>query len=320
MTRPLHLPVCLGVLLLFGPAPALSAAEESIVRIGISPGTWWGVNPDDASAAIRAWSKIFIEQRSISIRADARMFESNEALVHSVTSGELEGAGMPTGQFLELENRIQTDGILVITHGGHFTETYVLVSHVASGITNLSQVAGKTLILQMSARTSLAPYWLESLLAGHSLPEAERAFKTIRRAEKPSKAALEVFFRESDLALITLDAFEVACEMNPQLRRQLQIIERSEPVIPSLFFFLSTYQGPQRGQIEQAILTMQTSLAGMQILTVFQGDGMVKLPTSALAQTRNLVEKFHTLCPHLAEPLFEIKTTSLPQAAIKPNL
>ena len=282
--------------------PAVAPAEPTLIRLGIAPGTWWGVNPNDASAAITAWARTIFRQRNLQVDVQTRMFETPEALHEAIKHGEVDGASMLTDQFLGLEPELQPEAVFIATKNREFTERYMLLAHRGSGLTNVSGLPARNLLLQTSARTSLAPYWIETLFARHSLGAPATALKSLTRLESSSKPVLQVFFRQADACVVTASVFDLASELNPQLRKELVVLATSPPVIPALFFFPPAFKAKVRVELEQAILTLSEGPAGQQVLTVFQGDGMLKLPLAVLEESRQLLAEHNRLSPGAEAP------------------
>lgn len=284
----------------FAAISAVNAAEEvpsapagrSLIRIGIAPGTWWGVNPNDAQAAISAWAKTILRQRRIEVDVETRMFDTEETMRDALKAGEIDAVSMLAGQLLELAPELQPEEVFLGTKNHSFTEQYKLLVHRAGGITNVGGVAGRKLVIHASARTSLAPQWIDTLLARNSLRPADEIVGNLTKITSPSKAVLQVFFRQAEACLVTSNVLELACELNPQLRRDLKVLAVSPEVVPSVFFFRAGYNSTARDLLEPAILALHETAAGLQVLTVFQSDGMVKRPLACLEGTRQLLAEY----------------------------
>ena len=230
--------------------------ETNLVRIGIGSGTWGGVNRNDASAAIKVWTKAILSQRGTVVAVETELFETPETGALALKNGQVDAVSMPTEQFLALEPRLRPDTVYVATKDHSFTERFVLLVNRDTGIETLAGLAGRKLLLLANGRTSLAPLWLDTLLAGQSVGSAEKFLGTVTRMENPSKAILQVFFHQAEACLVTSNGFEVACELNPQLRKNLKVLAVSPEVVPALFFFRPDYTASNRQQMESAILTM----------------------------------------------------------------
>ena len=268
------------------------SSQASVIRIGIGPGIWLGVNHNDATAAIRAWTKAILNLGEKSPDVETQVFETPAALGDALKRGQIDAATLLTGHFLGLPPEVQPDAVFLGTKGHAFTEHYVLLVHRDAGISEVAGLAGRKLVFQANARTSLALPWFDALLARHSLGSAETVLASLTKSDSPSKAVMKVFFRQADACLVTSNVFELACELNPQLRKELQVLAVSPAVVPALFFFRADYQSSLRAPMESAIVSMQKTPAGLEVLTVFQSDGMVRCPLTTLDGTRQLLAEY----------------------------
>ena len=126
-------------------------------------------------------------------------------------------------------------------------------------------------------------------MAQQSLGPVEKVLSDIVRSEKASKAVLQVFFHKTDAALVTAEVFAIACELNPQLHRDLVAIASSPEVVPSIFFFRPGLTFRFHEELETAILHAHESPAGLEVLTVFQGDSMIRQPVGCLEGARQII-------------------------------
>jgi hypothetical protein len=65
-----------------------------------------------------------------------------------------------------------------------------------------------------------------------------------------------------------------------------------------LFFFRPSYIPQMRDRLESAILSMNATPAGREVLTVFQSDGMMKCQVSCLESTRQLLAEYDRARKH----------------------
>ena len=286
----------------------------NLVRIGIDLGTWGGVNRNDANAAIMAWAKVIMKQRGDPVEIETQMFDTPAAARDALAQSRVDAVTMLTDQFLSLEPGLQLDAVYLAARDHSVTERYVLLVHRDAGIAQVGGLAGRKLVLQANARTSLALPWLDVLLARHSLGPAATALGALTKSDTPSKAVLKVFFHQADACLVTSNVFELACELNPQLRKELKVLAVSPEVVPTLFFFRPDFVSSVRHELEPAILDLHKSPAGIQVLTVFQCDRMMRCPLTSLDSTRELLAEYERSRQlSVAE-----KPTNAPPTASKP--
>ena len=115
------------------------------------------------------------------------------------------------------------------------------------------------------------------------------AFANVTAVGKPSRLVLPVFFGQADACVVTQRSFEVMKELNPQLGRQLSVIARSVPVVPSFLCFRAGVSPQLRERYVNVARKMQTTVSGLQLLTIFQSDSLAVLPPESLESARALL-------------------------------
>lgn len=273
----------------------LSPAPPSSVRLGLSSDVWTGFNPNDANAAIRAWAQTILKQQGTLVGVENQIFRDVDQLASAVREGKIDGASILSETFLALDPKLRPGYVFLVTKQSTPFEQYVALVHRASGLANAHDLRGRKILLHHGPRMSLAPQWLETILASplEGLPEG--ATKGVVRMESASRSVLGVFFRQSDACVVTTNAFALACELNPQLRRDLRVVAMSPAIVPTVFMFCPGYTGEVRDKLESAIVTLHTTPAGQQVLAVFQCDRMERYPVACLESTRQMLTEYHQL-------------------------
>jgi hypothetical protein len=91
----------------------------------------------------------------------------------------------------------------------------VLLTRNSDGLHPLADLRGKRLIAPSGRRTGLAEEWLNNLLSESNLPMSQEFFGQIRTTHKISGAVLPVFFKQTDVCLVTQSGFETMSQLNP---------------------------------------------------------------------------------------------------------
>jgi ABC-type phosphate/phosphonate transport system substrate-binding protein len=282
------------------PEPAPAAGRT--VRLGIAQGMWNGVNPNDARAAIQAWTGSILKQRGNTAKVETRVFAEVERLANALADGEIDGASLQTDRFLALPPALRPTHVFVAARQGSISDRYVILAHAAGGFTNVSQLPGRTMVIHDGARTCLAQPWIENILGGTADSLPQRAPRGVARCENALRTVLQVFFRQFDTAVVTSNAFDLACELNPQIRREVRVLAVSPMIVPNVFFFRTSYTGPEKEQLETAIAELHTTADGRQVLTVFQCDRMVRQPVACLDSTKGVLAEHERLRKTAGEP------------------
>lgn len=259
---------------------AAESGHDAVFRIGISSRTFEKINRNDAIAALKAWAATVVRERDLPEQPEVAWFDPVEDLRTAFHHGQLDAVTVTVEESMMLD--VQPEAVFLPATEQGFHVRYAVLVHRKGGITGLKELMGETVVMHDGQRMVLARPWLETAMAG-------RRFGDLTTVENPSKAILQVYFRQSRAALVTTDAFDLACELNPQLREDLKVLSVSPPFITSFFFFRPAFQGRSRERIEAAITELHTTPGGRQVLTVFQSSRMEKHPASILDATRQFL-------------------------------
>jgi phosphonate transport system substrate-binding protein len=240
------------------------------------------VNENDAKAAVKAWGQTVARERRIPVDPDPTIYKDTAALLAALRSKTVDAVGITLVDYAVLSLEIRFAPIFVTQVGGKPSEQYLLLVHQDSHIDRLTDLRGHSLTLHQNPRTCLAQPWLDTLLAQNGgKPTAEFVGK-ITQSLKLSKAILPVFFRQSDACVVTRTGFETMVELNPQLGKQLKIIASSPEVVPAVFCFREDYSPIFKEDLFAGIRDLHKSVAGQQVLTVFQSVKIEDQPASCL--------------------------------------
>jgi ABC-type phosphate/phosphonate transport system substrate-binding protein len=270
--------------------------EIETIHICLSSNTFKGANRNDAQSAIKAWGKAIFDQRGIKADVQTNITDHIEDLSDALRTGKTDAAAMLTDEFHKID--VKPDTVYVTSRNKSLREQYVILVGNHSGIEKVSNLGRKRLVRFNHSRMCLSLPWLEILMAENAMGAAETEFAAISEIDNASRTVLQVFFRQADACLVTTDIFKISSEMNPQIGKELRVLVESPKVVSSLFFFRPGYVSNVREQLEAAIVSLNETPAGQQVLTVFQGDGMVKQPISYLEDSRQLLEAAERLRSH----------------------
>jgi len=269
--------------------PAFLAAQDTAsrqeaaesIRIVLSPGSFAGVNHNDVLAAIKTWARVILKQQGVDMEVESRISDSPEELAEALRNGQTDAVSMPVDELLNL--KVMPEYVFLAIRKNSFTEQYIILVHRNSGINDVHDLRGRKILLYNNPRMCLAPAWVASITG---LPKTESIGMT--RIDNISRTVLPVFFHQADACVVTAIGFEIACELNPQLLKDLRVLATSPEVVSSVFFFRPGYVSHVKDKLETAMLTLQETPAGQQLLMMFQGDAVVKQPISCLESSRQL--------------------------------
>lgn len=290
----LLLAISLGVPVRAEDAPVAAEAERP-ARIGFSRNMFRGVNENDARASLRSYTAALSRDLHIPVATDPVMFEGLVALRALLRDNAMDTISLTTDEFFEVEGELLPTPLLISTVDGQSTEEYVLAVHRDSGLARVADLRGRRLLLLDTMRASLAPEWLEVLLATEGLGPPAAFFGEVSLVAKPAKVALPVFFRQEDACVLTRRALDLLGELNPQVAAQLRILATSAKIVPAVTCFRRNIAPAQADRVTAAVLRSHLWPSGKQVMTIFQCDRVEAQPSSLLENARELWTAYRQL-------------------------
>lgn len=263
------------------------------IRFGFTGVTLGSINENDATAAIRIWTHRLTRELNIPADPIVHIYKTFPDLVKDLGESRVDVLYMTTPQWFQVRHLVSEDGLLAVEQSAVIAEEYVLLVHKDNQIKDIQHLRQKSLRVLDNARTSLSRYWLSHFMLERGLGRYEDYFKSVTLVKNLSKAALPVFFNQSDACLVTRSGFETLAELNPQIARLLEPLAVSRPYVPVTFCFRKNYQSPLKQLLLKDMQKLVESSSGGQLLTIFQMDGMQRISVEDLAGILSLLKDGH---------------------------
>jgi len=281
----LVLPLCMG----FSSAGRAANSEgPRTFHIAMSASIFTGVNENDARAAMKAWAIGVIKQRKLDLGIEVLVYRNLSELTSALRSQQLDAFTISVAEYFSLESKIGPCTLFGAQYGPSIGETYVLLAHEGGAIQKLSDLRGRTLVLQGDVRGCLAIPWLDELgmqAAGRPLSQFCRK---VDSSPKPGQVVLPVFFRQADACVVTQKVFATMSELNPQIGKSLRVLASSREFIPVILCVRHTLDPKRMEMVLDALRHLHESPEGRQSLNNFGTERMIELQPSDLNSTRML--------------------------------
>ena len=278
------------VFLLCGTCTGEDGENIKPFRIGFSRSLFTNVNENDAKASIRAWAKAIADEYSIDVDPSARILTNFQDIHRALIDRQIDSIALQFEEYLDISGNFETEHWFLTRTSGKLYEEYLLLAPVNGKIRYFEDLKGNNLILHNSFRTSLAVYWLKSILKGGDISYNDLETNVeITKVGNISKAVLSVFFGKVDACIVTNSGFNTMVELNPQIGRKLHVIMKSPSLIPAIFCFRKNFDSPQKEKILTAFRELHTTIAGQQVLTIFQAEALVEVEETDISTTKKFI-------------------------------
>ncbi len=141
---------------------------------------------------------------------------------------------------------------------------------------------------------------IESLYLNVKLQEsfhqnANQFFKKNIFLKNYAKAILKLFFKKADVALVTQEAFDLASELNPQIKKRLKVIDRYDVKLITMGLFRKDVSKNIIDKFMSTVVKLHLTPRGKQILTIYKADHIISGKVSELISIKKLYRKYLTL-------------------------
>lgn len=277
--------------------PAPSAGEAVPLHVGISHSVFRNTNYNDAVAAYRIFLQRIAARQGHAAEIEVSVFDDRDAfaLALSDSARPLHLSVVMAWDFLQMDLPATIQPQFVVagqdTPGRH----YCLLTHRQSGLHQLGDLQGKSLLDFDIGPGTQGWNWLNIVLNEAGLPPATAWFGEISGTAKVSATVLPVFFRTRDACIIDEPSFALMSELNPQVSRDLQVVARSD-ALADVVICLSESGWPDdrfRHDIITALGDLPASPEGRQLLTLFKISRLVPFEPRYLDASRALLARLH---------------------------
>jgi ABC-type phosphate/phosphonate transport system substrate-binding protein len=211
-------------------------ANDNISRFGFLSYSNINLNFKDARDSLSSW----IEDLGLSnnIKVSVEFYNTLDELFFAYKNGKLDMIVISFSDFYKNKtflNNISKDYWSATFNEEKYTQFY-LVSLKEKNINSFKDIQNATLSLEKY--DTVSKLWFDKNSLTTNNKDSEKILKKIYFETKESTPLLNVFFKKSDLAIVTKDSWNSMVQLNPSIEKKIKIIERSEKIfLPFICFF-----------------------------------------------------------------------------------
>lgn len=138
---------------------------------------------------------------------------------------------MSSFDYFKYRDTVHLEPILNPTKVDAGIEYLLLLVLKGQSLSTIRQKGERFLILEAGANGVLSKIWLDTLLHNSGYAQIDQFFTKIKQVGKSSRAVLPVFFKQADACVVTRQALKMIQELNPQIGKQVTLIDQSEGLV-----------------------------------------------------------------------------------------
>lgn len=281
-------------MLLFCRSSALTAAESVVnppIQVGGSVDALHDTSVTDAEIGFKLiFNAMLVEaNESFSIK----IYDSHEELLENFKSGKIQAVYTSSLKLLELGDWVHPTGRYVVQYGPYLKQRYLLLVRNNQKIANLADLRGKK--LSIAAGHVVGERFLNVKLLQQGLTESEQFFGEIERVKEVNTAVVNLFFGQADAALVPEFSYELACELNPQLRSSISVFFSSSPMVYEVIGLRYDFPQERIDRIEPHIFGIELSKRIERLFKTFRVNRLYRLNEETLKEVIELNKTYYAL-------------------------
>jgi len=252
------------------------------------------VNINDAYAALKVWVSELCKVSRNKFEAVPEIIDNIEDIPNLPDKGNILLINMNIKDFVEYREKLKLEGAYLPANNGNIYNNYILLTRNEDN--NITKLKGKILGLQITPLAEIQNEWLDVFLNNSRYGLKEKFFKNIKRFDNDSQLILGVFFGKIDACVTSKSAYDLMCELNPQIAKKLSIIADSPGLLNSISCFTNDFINPEHRKF--AIENAQRLISypgGKQIMTLTNTQQIILYKEEYLENTIKILSKYKSI-------------------------
>jgi len=212
---------------------------------------------DDATTAVKLW--VHNIAKSHDFKTNPIFFKDFSTLLHALQKGDIGCVILSSKVYLEHADDIDPyilDGWTNSKTDSKTFSYYIVTDHSDNYLT------------KSKLRISYADDELLAKEVAHTHVQQEHTCIT---AKSSSRALLNLFFGKTDMAIVPQQTWNTSVEMNPQLRKKLHVVFKTDPIfINTLFLYSKSITPSLRQKFIHATEHLYSTKEGTQLSQLFK--------------------------------------------------
>lgn len=285
--------MCILVMARAVPAKAQSAVAEpeDPITFCTSPAMFPGVHVRDAQVALELWTLELQRHFELKAPMKLRIIERQDQIEAAIRAEAIDIVALTSMAFLDMRSRVELTPEFVPFLSGSTQETFVVLVAAGADSFSLGDLRRGPVLASALDRGRAAALWLDVLMLRAGLKDVGTQGLRFALKDRPAHAVLPVVFGQAAAAIVSESSFDLMCELNPQVRRDLRVAWRSPPLLTRVMCSRRTMDLQLRQDMRASALKMGRTVEGRQILDLLQTGPPVPFEAEMLGSLLSLSEE-----------------------------
>jgi phosphonate ABC transporter substrate-binding protein len=255
------------------------------------------VSEQDARASLLVWSQHYIDgwaEYNGSGMTTKIFFTDEITSVHDVINenvASLFTIDCPT--YFNTGLNLKYKPIFVGTADSSALVELLLIVRKDSQIKSFKDLENKKINLMDGVVGEINSIWFSTQVIKEINIRPDKHFESITREIQSSKALLNVFFKVSDACIITDIDYDIICELNPQLKKETEVILSSAKYLPAVSILVNNKDKRFETFIRNFAIDLTQKPYSEQVMKIFKINGIGNFKDEYLINISELMADYN---------------------------
>lgn len=227
------------------------------------------------------------------MKSEIKIYEDRNRLIRDLSENRIDAVFTNVIDHFALEHLINSDYIYTLVYGLNPQQKVYLLTRKSQRIVKLEDLRGKKISIPNGHY--LGRLFLDVELRKSGLPGVDRFFSGIEQTMDTNSAIVNLFFGNTDCALVSDIAFELATELNDQISHELEILIASKYMVPQIIAINKNVPQSIFKKVDDFLVRAHENRRIKHLLSLFRARKFVKLEKGQLSESRRLFDEYQTL-------------------------
>ena len=278
--------MCLLSLVLSSTSYADNAVSTGIkyYTFGISETNTRNASKEELEVAFANMIRAVSSKYKVDIKIIA--YENSSKLELALKNNEVQGFFGSSLDLIHNQELINQQHIFTVISSSKKWQRYLLLVRKDSGYKQLADLKGAKFVWSISDEVGLA--YFSKLLNDKNLGNLDQFFSLKISKKYGGLTSTAIFFKEANVGLVSEWDYEIATELNPQLKQQLEAIDISPEFITNIIAYRNSLSEDEVLVFNEVIKVLHKNERGNKLLNMFKAHGVLKIPLKDLDNIRTL--------------------------------
>ncbi|MBF0102940.1 MAG: PhnD/SsuA/transferrin family substrate-binding protein [Desulfobacterales bacterium] len=244
-------------------------------------------NPNTTIAENQAAMSIWVSdiEKRTNILSTQKYYKDIDSIVMDLKNNKIDLVTTTPINYLEIAKQANVE----IAYGNERKDIRYLLM-VNHSINTIADLQHKKLCIRSNDQIGFL--FINLLLRTNGYKELDTFFDAVIKKSDLSEVILSVFFSKADACVATDTVYQTMTELNPQVSKQIKVIDQSGATINIVSFFRADYPKELKEIVKREIFNLKNNNYSKQVLTLLKIKDILPLNDSDLDNIRDMMERY----------------------------